>query len=186
MDSKQIIKWVLIAGAAYLVYKYLVDNGYLGSGTTALPAGTTDGTAAATTTPATTSSTTPATTTSVVPASGAASTGASSSTTTTTSPAAAAATATSGTVSVPSTKDLVAQMAAGDAFFVNGRATIDHWNYYYNQTPAGKSKPAPDPATMAVDRNAALSVDEWWSLMQQAGMSGVIPSWYATPSVWRN
>src|SRR5512136_2419370 len=140
MDSKQIIKWVLIAGAAYLVYKYLVDNGYLGSGTTALPAGTTDGTTAATTTPATSATTT----TSVVPASGAASTGASSSTSTTTSPAAASATAASGTVSVPSTKDLVAQMAAGDAFFVNGRATIDHWNYYYNQTPAGKSKPAPD------------------------------------------
>ena len=38
MDKNSIIKWLLIAGAAYLVYRYLQSSGYLsGASTTSLP-----------------------------------------------------------------------------------------------------------------------------------------------------
>ena len=38
MDNNAIIKWVLIAGAAYLVYRYLDAQGFLGTAAPALPA----------------------------------------------------------------------------------------------------------------------------------------------------
>jgi hypothetical protein len=38
MDKNAIIKWVLIAGAAYLVYRYLDSSGFFGTATTDLPA----------------------------------------------------------------------------------------------------------------------------------------------------
>lgn len=41
MDKNQIIKWVLIAGAAYLVYRYLQTQGILGGQPKQLPAGDT-------------------------------------------------------------------------------------------------------------------------------------------------
>ena len=53
MDKNTIIKWVLIAGAAYLVYRYLQSAGYLGaSTTTAAATATTPATIAAATTAA--------------------------------------------------------------------------------------------------------------------------------------
>jgi hypothetical protein len=38
VNKNDIIKWVLIAGAAYLVYRYLDSAGYFGTAATALPA----------------------------------------------------------------------------------------------------------------------------------------------------
>ena len=38
MDKNAIIKWVLIAGAAYLVYRYLDTSGFFGTATPVLPA----------------------------------------------------------------------------------------------------------------------------------------------------
>jgi hypothetical protein len=49
MKTGDILKWVLIAGAAYLVYRYLNEQGYFGATSAALPA--------AATTPALTTST---------------------------------------------------------------------------------------------------------------------------------
>jgi hypothetical protein len=198
-DTKTIIKWAAIGIGAYLVYRYLVDNGYIGGAATTTTQATTtpltqgqieaitagqiaeanknlvkSGSAVATTTPATPGYQT-------VWGSGGASA--------TTTPAS------SSVVTMPTTKDLVAQLASGDSYMADGRMGIDRWNHYYNQTPAGKSRPAPDPSTMVSDRNAPISVDEWWSLMAQAGLSGMLPisawnnrpwSGHGSDSRWRN
>ena len=64
MDKTSIIKWVLIAGAAYLVYRYLDTQGFFGSATPALPAPQ-PATGAATTTTAQVQAPAPATAPSV-------------------------------------------------------------------------------------------------------------------------
>jgi hypothetical protein len=73
MDKNTLIKWALIAGAAYLVYRYAVSQGWIGGSTTAVGNASSTGTITATTsstgTAATASTSTPNRTTSEVAAS---------------------------------------------------------------------------------------------------------------------
>jgi len=52
--------------------------------------------------------------------------------------------------------------------------TFDVWNFYYNRVTG---KPGPDPSTYlsgaGLGRSALISINTWWSLMGQAGFSGI-------------
>jgi hypothetical protein len=178
MNTKDIIKYVLIAAGAYLLYQWLSKNGYLSQ--FGIGASTTAGTVAQT-----------------QPSSGT-TTGAS------TVPAVAvpisvpAAAPTPAPVPAPvassTTKDLVAALSKGDTYLngggYSGSGPFEHWNHYYNQTTAGKANPGPDPGTVGVDPNASITLDQWWALVSAHGVSGLdgvgllnsLSRWQSTPS----
>jgi hypothetical protein len=172
MNTKDIIKYALIAVGGYLLYRYLSDNGYLSSfgiGTQpALPA------AGDTAQPKSSSDTSNGTSTS--PAAG--------TTTTTTrtdtvheTGAPAGKSGKTATAPASSTRDLVSVLSTGDSFLNGGGAAghgpFDHWNFYYNQTPAGKLQPAPDAGTVGIDPTQSITLDQWWALVSAHGVSGL-------------
>jgi hypothetical protein len=173
MDTKNLIKWALIAGAGYLLYTYLRDAGYLMGLGIAPSAGTTPG-AQPQPAPADRQIGAPSDSTSpnavgpvgqanpptVVVAQPA--------------PAPNPAVAPSGpATSAASTIDLVSHLAAGDSNLIGGKMEFERWNFYYHQTEQGRSKPAPDPTTAGVDPNLKISVSEWWNAVHPLGISGL-------------
>lgn len=170
MNTKDIIKYVLIAAGVYIVYVWARDSGWLASlgiGTQALPA---PGAQPITGAPGNAAQL-PAGSAGKVQAPGAV-TGKE---TAITQPA----------KETSSTRDLVAALAQGDAYQVNGKMTFEHWSYYYNtQTPAGKLKPAPGPGEVGVDPSTPITVDQWWSVMQGQGFSGLSALSRWAPNPW--
>lgn len=65
------------------------------------------------------------------------------------------------------TRGLVAQRAGNP-----NSMTFDQWNYIYALV---RGVPGPDPAMyLSADQRARqLTINEWWSYMQQAGMNGL-------------
>jgi hypothetical protein len=177
MNTKDLIKWALIAGAGYLLYTYLRDAGYLTGLGLAPSAGTTpvvqpQSASANLQIAAPSDSTSPDVAGPGVQASNL-------------TPAAAPAVVVkqpsqpSGTefkgrdVSAAVTADLVLKLASGDSNLVGGKMEFERWNYYYHQTEKGMTNPAPDPTTAGVDPNAKISIVEWWNLVHPLGISGL-------------
>lgn len=225
MDTKSIIKYVLIAGGVYVLYIYLRDNGYLAK----LGIGPPDPTAAAPQVgiiPATGTTTSPIIAKPAVAVAKSAADSVEDSvwgskidaiknwmsthrsdpitleylatvpTLTTESQIrpfilqteakiAASTSATSPVAIASSTRDLVAQLAKNDSYLVGGKMPFEHWNFYYNGTPAGKTKPAPAPGDVGVDPSVPITVDQWWSVVSANGIAGLglsaLSQWQPNP-----
>lgn len=185
MDTKSLIKWGLIAGAAYLLYTYLRDQGYLaqlgiapstGAGATLPAAATTTHPALALPAPAAT--TAPAASqmpVATAPAAGSTHIEPSSSYSVVETPPAA----------VPlntNTIEQVRALAAHDANLQNGMMEFERWNVYYHQTPEGQVKPAPDPGSAGIDPNARITVEQWFAAVHALGISGLVAA--DRQSIW--
>jgi hypothetical protein len=68
----------------------------------------------------------------------------------------------------PNTLALVAAAAGG----ANQLLTFDQWNYYYKSV-RGIAGPDPSLYLSSANRDMNLSINEWWTYMQQAGLSGL-------------
>lgn len=176
MNTKDIIKYVLIAGGLYIIYVWARDSGWLASfgiGTPSLPApGAEPTTVAPGNVPA---AQLPAGSAGKVQAPGAG-----------TGKETAITQPYKETSVSSSTRDLVAQLSKGDGYLVNGKMPFEHWSFYYNtQTPAGKLKPAPGPGEVGVDPSTPITIDQWWAVMQTQGFSGLngLSRWAPNPWV---
>jgi hypothetical protein len=169
MEQKDLIKYGLIALGAYLIYKYIEDNGGLSavlSGTPLAPAlpAAIPGTlgvnppppviAGATTHPSTTTPIPPPV---VTPA-----------------------------VAATSQQVLAAATAAGEPNSLN----FDQWNFYYSQVTGNASPvdPGAIPASVysgagAVDRTSLIPISTWLAIMQNQAPSLGLSAFYGPGSV---
>lgn len=71
------------------------------------------------------------------------------------------------------TKALVLAAAQAATGQQNPLLTFDQWNAYYRSK---RNIDGPDPGLFltGASRTEALSIDEWWADMQQAGFSGLV------------
>jgi len=190
LKTGDILKYVLIAAGAYLVYTYLRQNGYLdsvfgpvtgvvpapGQGVTPgqqLIAAPAPGVKIGTETPAGAGT---APVKSVVTVVGRETRG---------EPVGAGPESTTAAIARLSQNDAFIYGPAADANSEgNGRAGYYRWAFYYNQTEAGKTTPVPDPGSLGIDPSAPMTLDEWWALVSQYGLSGVGAGHYGYPSLW--
>jgi hypothetical protein len=191
MDQKDLIKYGLLALGAYLIYKYIEDNGGVSavlSGTPVttpvLPAAT--GTAALIgTTPAIPVATTPVGTTSKDAAGNTYTWNGTAWTMATQAPAA---TAPPAAVTAPSISQQM--VAAATAAGVGTTLNLDQWSYYY-QVVTGNAFPV-DPGTIPpgiyqgagiVDRTTPTDIGTWLAIMQNQAPQLGLSAFYGPGSV---
>jgi hypothetical protein len=202
MDQKELVKWGLIALGAYLIYKYIEDNGGLsavlgtGATTTATTNPLTPNTGTITSGSTTTAQIAAQNQANALNAAGAASKAAASnvaSNAATTPPATTAAGCPIGQVLVngvcttePAGATLISQqmLNAATAAGEPNNLDMDQWDYYY-QMVTGNAFPV-DPGSIApgvyvgagiVDRTTPTDIGTWLAIMQnqapQLGLSGM-------------
>lgn len=154
--NKDILKWVLILGGAYLVYRYLEQNGYLLALTGGQGAGAGTGTD-----------------TGVINTRGTADGGGTATGTGTGAGTGTGTGAGTGT-SLPSLRSRLDELTRTNAYRVTqgGNLTWHQWNFFYKQVSGGVD--AYDPASLGLPSDTPISLDEFLGhAAKVSGFSGL-------------